>query len=177
MIGILSIQGGVEEHEAMLDEHGLAHKRVRSLGDIEGLTGLIIPGGESTVMLKFMKEYGLDEWIKHQNFPIYGTCAGMIVLAELGLLDAKVERNAYGRQLDSFVTEIAITKPEAVKGLNALKAHFIRAPKIVSCDPSVEVLGLHEDVPVLVKQGKVWASSFHPELAGDSQLHNAIFSH
>ncbi len=168
MIGILALHGGVEEHEAVLDSLGLGHKRVRSLGDVEGLSGLIIPGGESTVMKMFLDKYELGTWIQSFEGPIYGTCAGMIVLADLGLLDAEVERNAYGRQLDSFVTEV-------IGEFGPVKAHFIRAPKVVRHGGEVEVLMEHEGVPVLIRQGNVWASSFHPELAGDSTLHAAIF--
>jgi len=169
MIGILSIQGGVEEHEAVLQSLGLPFKRVRSLQDVDGLTGLILPGGESTVMRLFLKEYGLDEWLVRQTFPIYGTCAGLIVLSALGLLNVKVERNAYGRQSASFVADLD------VKGLGALKGHFIRAPKITEVGEGVEVLAEYQGVPVLVRQGNIWASSFHPELAGEGQLHAHIF--
>jgi 5'-phosphate synthase pdxT subunit len=174
MIGILALQGGFKEHEDILDELALKHKRLRSLDDVEGLTGLIIPGGESTVMKMFMKTYGLDEWLKRrstdENFQIYGTCAGMILLADLGLLDATVERNAYGRQLDSFVVDVDVSDVGQVSG------HFIRAPKIVNMESAVEVLAEHKGVPVLVRQGNIWASSFHPELAGDSRIHASIWS-
>lgn len=168
MIGILSFQGGVEEHEAVLDVLKLPHKRVRSMKDVPGLTGLILPGGESTVMKMFLKEYGMEDWLRNFEGPIYGTCAGLIVLADLDMMDMKVQRNAYGRQLDSFVTELQ-TDAEPVK------AHFIRAPKITAVGKGVEILAEHEGVPVLVRQGKVWASSFHPELAGETALHARIF--
>ncbi len=170
MIGILAIQGGFLEHEQVLDRLGLAHKRVRSLADTEGLTGLIIPGGESTVMDLFMKKYGLDEWLRNRpaDFPIYGTCAGMILLARYGLIPAKVERNAYGRQSASFTAEVE------VKDLGLIKGHFIRAPKVV--ETAAEVLATHEGAIVLLRRGNVWASSFHPELAGETALHQWIFS-
>ena len=170
MIGILAIQGGYIEHEQILDQLGLLHKRVRSLMDAEGLTGFIIPGGESTVMDMFMKRYGLDEWLKSRpaDFPIYGTCAGMILLARYGLLPATVERNAYGRQSASFTANLKM-------GDGMVKGHFIRAPKVV--DPGhCEVLASHEGTPVLLRKGNVWASSFHPELAGETALHRHIFS-
>lgn len=172
VIGILAIQGGFLEHEQVLDRLGLAHKRVRSLADTEGLTGLIIPGGESTVMDLFMKKYGLDEWLRNRpaDFPIYGTCAGMILLARYGLISAKVERNAYGRQSASFTAEVE------VKGLGSIRGHFIRAPKVTEVGEGVEVLATHEGNAVLLRRGNVWASSFHPELAGETALHHSIFS-
>lgn len=170
VIGILAIQGDFMEHEQILDRLGFAHKCVKSLADTEGLTGFIIPGGESTVMELFMKKYGLDEWLKSQpaDFPVYGTCAGMILLARYGLIPANVERNAYGRQSASFTAEVE------VKGLGSIKGHFIRAPKVVEAE--VEVLAMHEGSAVLLRRGNVWASSFHPELAGETALHQWIFS-
>lgn len=175
MIGILAIQGGVKEHEQILDGLHLEHKRVASLADTEGLTGLILPGGESTVMDMFMNKYGLKEWLvakvqEDPNFVVLGTCAGLILLAKYGLLDVSVERNAYGRQLASFTAEVE------VKGVGTVSGHFIRAPKITRVGKSVEVLGAHGETPVVVRTGKVWGVSFHPELAGNSRLHAAIFS-
>lgn len=171
VIGILAIQGDFLEHEQVLDRLGFAHKRVKSLADTEGLTGFIIPGGESTVMDLFMKKYGLDEWLKAEaaKIPVYGTCAGMILLARYGLIPAKVERNAYGRQSASFTADIE------VKGLGPIKGHFIRAPKVV--ETAAEVLATHEGSAVLLRRGNVWASSFHPELAGETALHQWIFKH
>lgn len=174
MIGVLALQGGYLEHEQMLASLGLAFREVRSLADTEGLTGLILPGGESTVMDQFMQKYQLKEWLMERardpSFVIFGTCAGLILLARYGLLDVKVERNAYGRQLDSFITEVE------VHGVGTVRGHFIRAPKVVSVGEGVEVLAEHQGVPVVVRQGAVWGISFHPELAGDSTLHDAIFS-
>lgn len=172
VIGILAIQGGFLEHEQVLDRLGFAHKCVKSLADTEGLTGFIIPGGESTVMDLFMKKYGLDEWLKSRpaDFPIYGTCAGLILLARYGLIPVKVERNAYGRQSASFTAEVE------VKGLSPIKGHFIRAPKVTEVGEGAEVLSEYEGNPVLLKKGRVWASSFHPELAGETALHRIIFS-
>ncbi len=174
MIGVLAIQGGYLEHEQLLDALKVPYKEVRSLQDTEGLTGFIIPGGESTVMDQFMQKYGLKEWLieraKDSNFVVLGTCAGLILLARYGLLNVTVERNAYGRQLDSFVAELD------VKGVGLVKGHFIRAPKVVSVGEGVEVLAEHKGVPVAVSQGKVTGISFHPELAGDLALHAALFS-
>ncbi|MEK9159619.1 MAG: pyridoxal 5'-phosphate synthase glutaminase subunit PdxT [Patescibacteria group bacterium] len=170
MIGILAIQGGYIEHERVLDQLGLLHKRVRSLADTEGLTGFIVPGGESTVMDLFMEKYGLDAWLKSRpaDFPIYGTCAGMILLARYGLLPLKVERNAYGRQSASFTATLKM-------GGGVVKGHFIRAPKVTDSG-DCEVLATHEGTPVLLRRGRIWASSFHPELARETALHRAIFS-
>jgi 5'-phosphate synthase pdxT subunit len=137
---------------------------------MEGLTGFIIPGGESTVMDMFMKKYELDEWLKKRpaDFPIYGTCAGLILLARYGLLPAEVERNAYGRQSASFTAQLDVA------GLGPVRGHFIRAPKITNT--SAQILATHEGAPVLVRNGQVWGSSFHPELAGETALHRLIFS-
>ncbi len=174
MIGILAIQGGVEEHEGVLDELGCSHKRVASLADVEGLTGLIIPGGESTVMELFMEKYGLKKWLVERaqdpDFVVLGTCAGLILLARYGLLDVTVERNAYGRQVASFTADVE------VRGVGTVAGHFIRAPKITGVGAGASVLADWEGLPVVVRQGKVWGISFHPELAGSTRLHAAIFS-
>ena len=173
MIGILSIQGGFKEHEAILDRLGLAWKEVRSLEDTKGLTGFIIPGGESTVMDQFMEKFGLKKWLieraKDPGFVIFGTCAGLILLARYGLLHAEVLRNAYGRQLDSFEAAVQVEN-------RTVKAHFIRAPKILSVGENTHILARHEGVPVLIQEGNVWGASFHPELANDSTLHAVVFS-
>lgn len=173
-IGVLALQGGVEEHVKALQALGFAVKRVCKVEDFEGLEGLVIPGGESTVMLKFIQAYALAEPIAdlvQAGKPVYGTCAGLIVLARLGLLRVEVERNAYGRQLASFVA------PLLVRGLDeGFPAHFIRAPKVSRVGEGVQVLAGHDGVPVLVRQGNVWASSFHPELSEDLRLHEMIFS-
>lgn len=173
MIGILSLQGGFKEHELILDRLGLAWREVRSLPDTEGVTGLIIPGGESTVMDQFMQKFGLKEWLieraKDPAFVIFGTCAGLILLARYELLHAEVLRNAYGRQLDSFTTAVQVQN-------FTVNAHFIRAPKILSVSGNTEILASHEGVPVLIQEGNIWGASFHPELAGDPSLHSAIFS-
>ena len=180
MIGILAIQGGVTEHEAILDELGILHKRVASLGDVSGLTGLILPGGESTVMDMFMQEYGLKEWLCERvrggacagDFKVFGTCAGLILLAKYGLLGVTVERNAYGRQIASFKAEVPC-KVEG--GVRTVRGEFIRAPKILRVGKGVSVLGWLDGNAVLVKSGNIWGASFHPELTGDSTLHAAIF--
>ncbi len=174
MIGILALQGGFAEHEAILDSLGLAWKEVRSLDDVSGLTGLILPGGESTVMKLFLESSGLREWLigvsGRPDFKILGTCAGLIVLAHYGLLNVKVERNAYGRQSASFSAILQIREG------GQLRAHFIRAPKIVGVGEGVDVLAEYDGIPVLVRQGSIWGASFHPELVGESQLHEMVFA-
>jgi 5'-phosphate synthase pdxT subunit len=169
MIGILALQGGFPEHEAILSRLGLAWKEVRSMEDVDGLDGLILPGGESTVMHLFLESSGLGAWLceiaKKPDFKIFGTCAGLILLARYGLLNVEVERNAYGRQSASFEADVG-----------GFRAQFIRAPKIVKVGEGVEVLAEHEGVPVLVRQGSIWGASFHPELCGETRLHAQIFS-
>jgi pyridoxal 5'-phosphate synthase pdxT subunit len=180
MIGILALQGGFKEHESILDRLGLPWREVRSLADTDGLMGLIIPGGESTVMDLFMEKFGLQQWLmeraKDPRFVVFGTCAGLILLARYGLLHAEVLRNAYGRQLSSFTAVLQVQNPISSVAAFPVKAHFIRAPKIVSLGEAVSVLATHEGVPVLIREGNVWGASFHPELAGEASLHSAIFS-
>jgi len=148
---------------------------VRTAKDLEGVDALIIPGGESTTIAHLMKESGLELAIRERSgMPIYGTCAGLILLARevlegypqgLGLLDITVDRNAYGRQVDSFEATVDI------KGLGGFHAVFIRAPKIVRLGAGVEVLAEHDGAPVFVRQGRVLATSFHPELTDDLRIH------
>lgn len=172
MIGVLALQGGFAEHLEILKMLGIPAKEVRTKGDFQDITGLIIPGGESTVMAKFIDAYNLRDVIcacaQNSDFLIYGTCAGLILLAKdvpslkaqtLGLLDISVERNAYGRQLASFIT------PQGA---------FIRAPKITRVGEGVEIIETHEGSPVLVRQNNIWASTFHPELVGNIEIHRMI---
>jgi 5'-phosphate synthase pdxT subunit len=161
MIGVLALQGGFAEHQEILDGLNLPNKQVRTLEDAEGITGLVIPGGESTVMHMFLKEFGLEDWLRNLKVPVFGTCAGLIVLVNLGCLDAEVERNAYGRQLASFETDFG---------------HFIRAPRIRSVGAEVEVLQAYEGEAIFIRQANFWGCSFHPELVGNSELHARIFS-
>ncbi len=176
MIGVLAFHGGFAEHIAVLKKAGFECSEVRTLEDLAKVDGLIIPGGESTVIGKFLEKTGMGEAIcervKDANFRVYGTCAGMILLAKnrLGLLDIVVERNAYGRQVASFITDLEIDGKKLPVG------HFIRAPKIIFVGKGVEILASHEGVPVFVRQGNIWASSFHPELSGNTDIHKMIFS-
>jgi pyridoxal 5'-phosphate synthase pdxT subunit len=177
-IGILAIQGDYEAHAKMLDRIGVAYTYVRTPEDLKGVSGVILPGGESTTHLKVMTEEGLFDALKQfasDGGAFFGTCAGTILLARevhgpsqesLALLDVSVLRNGYGRQLASDVhlgkTKIAAAPVEMV---------FIRAPIIESVGKGVEVLAEDAGHPVLVRQGKILASTFHPELTGDPSVH------
>lgn len=177
-IGILAIQGDYEAHAKMLDRIGVAHRYVRTAADLEGLGGIILPGGESTTHLKVMTEEGLFEPLKKfgaDGGAMYGTCAGAILLARevhgppqasLGLLDATVLRNGYGRQLASDVHMIQTKLRE-----QPVETVFIRAPIFESIGNQVEVLAEFGGHPVLVRERNVLASSFHPELTEDTTIH------
>jgi len=178
--GVLALQGDFAAHEAALLRAGVAPselKAVRRVSELAGLKGLVLPGGESTTLLKLMAD---EDWFAAlrrfhaQGGALFGTCAGAILLSRevtpgqpsLGLLDAAIDRNAYGRQVDSFEAEIdAPELGEPVTGV------FIRAPRFAAAGPGVEVLGRLKGAPVLVRQGKVLAATFHPEIAGDDRLH------
>jgi len=176
-IGVLAIQGNYASHAQALTEAGATPVEVRKSGQLAGVDGLVLPGGESTTMLKFLEKHGFFAAL--QQFctvkPVFGTCAGAILLARevlnppqrsLGLLDATVERNAYGRQIDSAI----ITAQTALEG-GPLEMVFIRAPRIVSVGPGVEVLAQRDGFPTLVRQGRIMAATFHPELSKDRRVH------
>ena len=176
-IGILAIQGDYAAHATALSEVGAEPCEVRKAAQLELLDGLILPGGESTTMLKFLEKHGFFEALEDfsKKKPVFGTCAGAILLARevrhpaqrsLGILDAVVERNAYGRQIDST---ILTTETELPGG--PLEMVFIRAPRIVSIGAQIQVLGRREGNPVLVRQGAVLAATFHPELSKDRRVH------
>jgi 5'-phosphate synthase pdxT subunit len=174
-IGVLAIQGGFEAHLAMLRELGAEAGEVRVPADLEDLDGLVIPGGESTTIVKGIESAGLEDAIRahhREGRPVFGTCAGMIVCDDehLGLLDATARRNAFGRQLQSFEADLAV---EGI-GEDPLRAVFIRAPWIDRVGPGVAVLASHEGHPVAVREGSVLACAFHPELTDDLRLH-ALF--
>jgi len=182
-IGILALQGDVREHANALRDVGAEPIEVRLPRDLVGLDGLILPGGESTTMRKLIDLYGLREPIvalAHGGAALYGTCAGMILLADriadgdepvLRLLDITVERNAYGRQLDSFEADLAIPS----LGDEPLHGVFIRAPVVSEVGPDVEVLARDPDGrPIAVRQGRVMATAFHPELTGDRRIHRLM---
>ncbi len=182
-VAVLALQGDFEAHRKALDEIGVSSFEAKRPADLSGAEGLILPGGESTTLWKFFEMEPWEEVFRAfaaSGRPILGTCAGAIVLARevknpaqkgLGLMDISVERNAYGRQLDSFIAEVscpALGDP--------MPAVFIRAPKILRAGPGVEILGRRGDEPVLVRQGRIVAATFHPELTSDRRLHRALFS-
>lgn len=173
-VGVLAIQGGFEAHVRMFEGLGAAVE-VRAPGDLEGLDGLVIPGGESTTIVKGIEAGGLEGAIRGHHEagrPMFGTCAGMIVCddSHLGLLDVTARRNAFGRQMQSFEVDLA------VKGIGEepLRAVFIRAPWVERYGAGVEVLASYEGHPVAVREGSVLACAFHPELTDDPRLH-ALF--
>lgn len=174
-IGVLAVQGGFEAHVQMLRGLGADAREVRVPAELADLDGLVIPGGESTTIAMGLESAGLEPAIRAHHEagrPIFGTCAGMIVCddAHLGLLDATATRNAFGRQLQSFETELEV----AGIGEDPLRAVFIRAPWIERWGAGVEVLASYEEHPVAIREGSVLACAFHPELSEDSRLH-ALF--
>jgi pyridoxal 5'-phosphate synthase pdxT subunit len=182
-IGVLALQGAFSEHIDVLRQIGVEGVRVRLPEDLEGIGGLIVPGGESTTMRKLIHRWGLREPIldlARQGAPIFGTCAGMIVLAReivdgdepvLPLLDVAVRRNAFGRQLDSFEADIDVP----VLGSSPVHGVFIRAPIVERVGEDADVLARLEDGrPVAVRQRNVIATAFHPELAGETRFHRLV---
>lgn len=175
-IGVLALQGDYEKHARSLERAGAQVSEVRTEAELNAVDGLVIPGGESTTMLKLLDRESLFEPLRAfgERKPIFGTCAGAILLAtrvenpeqvSLGLVDISVRRNAYGRQLDSRVAQIH------GEGFGKLEAVFIRAPIIRNAGPGVRVLATYEGDPVLVEQGRHLVATFHPELSGDDRLH------
>ena len=171
-IGVLAVQGNFREHGAMLRRLGADVVEVRKPEELEGLDGLVVPGGESTTFMRLMKLYGLDEAIRAFAAPILGTCAGMIVLDRdhLGLIDVAVDRNAYGRQVASFEADLSLAGESS-----PLRGVFIRAPR-VRVTGNVEVLAEHEGEPVFVRDGRVLVASFHPELTDDTRVHELFLN-
>jgi 5'-phosphate synthase pdxT subunit len=168
-IGVLAVQGNFREHVAMLRKLGAEVVEVRKPGDLGGLDGLVIPGGESTTFARLMDLYELDVAVRDFRGPVFGTCAGMIVLDRdhLGLVDIGVRRNAFGRQVASFETDLQLLGG----GGAPLRAVFIRAPWIEEVGPGVEVLAEVDGHPVLAREGRFLVAAFHPELTDDTRLH------
>jgi 5'-phosphate synthase pdxT subunit len=167
-IGVLAVQGNFREHAAMLRRLGADVVEVRKPEQLNTLDGLVIPGGESTAIMRLIRLYGLEEAILRFEEPVFGTCAGLILLdrEHLGLVDLVVRRNAYGRQVASFETDLDLAgEDEPLRGV------FIRAPRIAGTGPEVEVLAELEGEPVLVRQGRFLAATFHPELTDDARVH------
>jgi 5'-phosphate synthase pdxT subunit len=167
-IGVLAVQGNFREHAAMLRRLGAEVVEIRLPSQLDGLDGLVIPGGESTTFTRLMRLYGLDEALLEFGRPVFGTCAGMIVLDRnhLGLVDLEVRRNAFGRQVASFETDLELPGQD-----EPLRAVFIRAPWIDKVGPEVEVLAEVDGHPVLARQGRFLVAAFHPELTDDTRLH------
>lgn len=180
-VGVLALQGDVREHLRSLAECGAQARAVKTRDEISSVDALIIPGGESTTISKLARSFGLFDLITSrisQGMPVYGSCAGMILLANevldaiegqesFGGLDVTVRRNAFGRQVDSFEADLPITGLTEPK----FRAVFIRAPWVEKVGPNVEILAEIDGHPVAVRQGHILATSFHPELTGDNRVH------
>ena len=175
-IGVLALQGDFEAHKRALEQAGASVIDVRKAADLDAIDGLVIPGGESTTMLKLLHEEQLMDPVRQfgQQKPVFGTCAGAILLANevlnpsqesLALMDLTVERNAYGRQIDSRIANLELEG-------EPLEAVFIRAPIIRRTGETVQVLLTYKGNPVLVEEGKHLVATFHPELSGDSRVHS-----
>jgi 5'-phosphate synthase pdxT subunit len=167
-IGVLAVQGNFREHAHMLRELGVDVVEVRKPEHLTELDGLVIPGGESTTFMRLMRLYGLDDALRSFDRPVFGTCAGMIVLDRdhLGLVDVAVRRNAFGRQVASFETDLDVTGVDS-----PVHAVFIRAPWVEEVGPAVEVLAEVDGRPVLAREGRFLLAAFHPELTEDPRLH------
>jgi 5'-phosphate synthase pdxT subunit len=167
-IGVLALQGAFREHAAALRKLGAEVVEVRLPDELDGLDGLVIPGGESTTMMRLAELYGLDDAIRGYRGAIFGTCAGMIVLDRdhWDIADLSVDRNAFGRQVRSFEADVALAGDEI-----PLRGVFIRAPRIRDAGADIEVLGELDGEPVLVRDGRLLLASFHPELTEDLRVH------
>lgn len=184
-IGVLDIQGSVKEHMDALRKIGVRPISVKTKNDLDRIHGLIIPGGESTTIGKLLKASGLFESIQKRaragTLTIWGTCAGAILLAKkivnlapqnLRLMDIEIERNAYGRQTDSFEAEIKVTGI----GKSNFPGIFIRAPRVTKTSPKVKILARYEGFPVILEQNNLLATMFHPELTQDTRIHKYFLS-
>jgi pyridoxal 5'-phosphate synthase pdxT subunit len=185
VVGVLALQGAFEAHQRHLNALGVENIQVRGPADLERVDALVMPGGESTTMSKVAVLTGLEPVLRSritEGMAVFGTCAGMILLSaqvrdgrsdqiSFGALDLVIQRNGYGRQVDSFETDLEVTGCAA-----PFHGIFIRAPKVLSVEPSVEVLASHDGVPVLVRQGSVLGASFHPELTDDHRIHAMFVS-
>jgi 5'-phosphate synthase pdxT subunit len=168
-IGVLALQGAFREHAHALQALGAEVVVVRLPADLDGLDGLVIPGGESTTITLLAGSFGLDAALRRFDGPVLGTCAGAIVLGRehYGLADVEVERNAYGRQVRSFEADVVLRDDDV-----PIRGVFIRAPRIRSLGPQVEVLGELDGEPVLVRDGRYLLATFHPELTDDLRVHH-----
>lgn len=182
LVGVLALQGDVREHQSLFAELGVESRTVKQRSDLDGISGLVLPGGESTAQSKLLQIFGLFEPVKEaidRGLPVFGTCAGIILLAKnvsgliegqktFAALDIAVERNSYGSQLESFETSLAFQGSQ-------LRAAFIRAPRILE-SRGCEVLAEYEGWPVIVRQGSILGATCHPEISGDSALHEYFVS-
>ena len=177
-IGVLALQGDFDAHRRMLERLGASIRLIRKPEELDSVDGLVIPGGESSTFLKFLQQGGFLDKLREfvRTKPAFGTCAGAILLAKeitnpeqqgLGALDVRIRRNAYGRQIDSSVREGRL-------GDSPIEMVFIRAPKFERLGPGVEVVARQEEEPVVVRQGKILAATFHPELSDDTRIHQAF---
>jgi len=178
LIGVLAIQGGFQAHERMLRGLGVEVREVRTAGDLDGLEGLVIPGGESTTMTLGIEREGLAEPLRElarAGVPILGSCAGLIMLDRdhLGVMDMRARRNAFGRQLQSFETDLDVRGLDG-EDARPLRAVFIRAPWIAEHGPDVEVLAEVDGHPVAAREGAALAVAFHAELTDDDRLHRLL---
>jgi 5'-phosphate synthase pdxT subunit len=182
IVGVLALQGDFREHIRMLGMLGVEAREIRFPAQLDQVDGLIIPGGESTTINKLFDKYNFRDKLSEYHGsgkPLFGTCAGLIVLSknankegkQLGFIDIDVERNAYGRQIDSFEQAISLELDHG-SGRKDFNSVFIRAPKITRKGQDVKVLGMHEDEIVLARQENVLVSSFHPELTDDTSIHS-----
>jgi pyridoxal 5'-phosphate synthase pdxT subunit len=167
-IGVLAIQGDFREHANVLRRLGADPVEVRKPEQLDGLDGLVIPGGESTAIMRLARIYGFEEALRRFDRPVFGTCAGMILLdrEHLGLVDISVRRNAYGRQVASFEADLRLAGDN-----KPLRGVFIRAPRVADVGAGVEVLSELDGEPVLLREGRFLVGSFHPELTDDPRVH------
>ncbi|MFP4153304.1 MAG: pyridoxal 5'-phosphate synthase glutaminase subunit PdxT [Alkalispirochaeta sp.] len=178
-VGVLAFQGDFQRHLSVVRELGWDALPVRRPEEVAGLRGLVIPGGESTTIGLLITRFGLLEAIESavaEGMAVMGTCAGAILLSReiagsdqprLGILDTEIQRNAYGRQVDSFEADVSIP----LLGAEPIRGVFIRAPRYLRCGPAVEILASFEDSPVVVREGRHLALTFHPELTKDTRIH------
>ena len=184
-VGVLALQGAFAAHAAILESLGCATRQIRTAEQLEAVDALVVPGGESTTMSMLLERSRMLESLRlraHGGLPVFGTCAGLILMASeirdgrddqvaLGVLDMTVERNGYGRQIDSFETDVEITGLES-----PFHAVFIRSPVVTRLGPGVEALAALDGNPVLCRRGPVTVAAFHPELSGDDRLHRRWLS-
>ena len=185
IIGVLAVQGDFALHRKMLDKIGVSSVVVRTAEDLKNCDALIMPGGESTTFLKLLNRNNMFDDVREfaENKPVMGTCAGLIVLAKnvvndtfttLSLLDISVERNGYGRQIDSFIDDVIVP---VFKEKNKFSGVFIRAPRIISIGKNVEPVGFYNDEIVMVKSNNILALTFHPELTEDTRIHRYFWGY